>query len=104
MGKEDEDYAPKDGRASLMQDLKWLDKLPDRSIEGGVALVSRLGWNLETEQTDGTWRVRAGEDCIFTTDDADALRAFLYGLALGYSVLPPDVIKKIQQFVADCGL
>jgi hypothetical protein len=33
-----------------MQDMRWLDHLPDGTLESGVELANRLYWNIDWGQ------------------------------------------------------
>jgi hypothetical protein len=78
-----------------MQQLLWLNHLPDHRVEGGVGLANRLYWNITWWEYQGQWYVKAGEDTIFNTDSQQALEAFLYGMGLAYGVLPEGLFDRL---------
>jgi hypothetical protein len=78
-----------------MQELRWIDHIG--SIENGVQLVNRFLWNITVGQRDQLWLVAAGDSVIFVADNRPAVDAFLYGMALAYSVLPDHLIDTFRQ-------
>ncbi len=44
-----------------MQELKWLEVLPEQSLEAGVKLLKELGWNLQIREKDGLFFFNAGQ-------------------------------------------
>jgi hypothetical protein len=47
----------------------------------------------------GTIHVLAGEVTILKTSSKDAADAFLYGLGLAYSVIPPTAFERLREEV-----
>ena len=82
-----------------MQELLWLDHLPESSIERGVALVNELYWNISVVEGAGKWCVLGGDKAIFCADSRDAVHAFLFGLSLAYAVLPEPVFVQLREEV-----
>ena len=65
-------------RRNDMQELSWLDHLPDATLEGGIELANRLEWNIGWgEGNDGWWYVWGGEKAILKTKSREAAEAFL---------------------------
>jgi hypothetical protein len=79
----------------MSQEMHWLDTHIG-SIDEGLQLVNRLGWNIEVKDKEHKWFVLAGEKVILTADNRDAIDAFLYGMALAYSILPDTVIENLR--------
>ncbi|HEV2237898.1 MAG TPA: hypothetical protein VGR57_14660 [Ktedonobacterales bacterium] len=82
-----------------MQELVWLNRLPDNRLEGGIELVNRLYWNITWWEHEGHWYVKAGEDIILRTDSRQSAEAFLYGLSLAYAVLPDATFDHLVYLV-----
>ena len=82
-----------------MQELAWLKLLPDGTIEGGIELANRLGWNIGWAGTGTEWTVWSGEKTLLKGDSRQCAEAFLYGLGLAYAVLPPDAFDQLVQLL-----
>jgi len=82
-----------------MQELKWLKALPDQSLEAGVRLLNELEWNLNVREMDGHFLVSGGHVALLKTTSAEAVEAFLYGLAISYATLPKDALEAVRKFV-----
>jgi hypothetical protein len=81
-----------------MQQLTWLDELPDQTLEGGVSLLNELKWSLDIKQIDNFWHVSAGHRGLLKTSSRESVDAFLYGVALAYSVIPRQILDQIRSF------
>lgn len=84
-----------------MQQLKWLDRLPDQTLEGGVSLLNDLKCNLDIKQIENTWHVGAGHKGLLETSSREAVDAFLYGMALAYSVLPEPIFEQFRKYASE---
>ncbi len=84
-----------------MQDMRWLDHLPDGTLASGVELANRLYWHIKWGSGGQQWCVWAGdgEGLLLRTDTREALEAFLYGLGLAYAVLPEDTFDHLVYWV-----
>jgi hypothetical protein len=82
-----------------MQELLWLDHLPDGRVEGGIELANRLYWSITWQSSEQGWYVWSGEKLIFRADSEEAVKAFLYGLGLAYAVLPEPIFEQLQKEV-----
>ncbi len=80
----------------MTQEMQWLDSHLG-SIKAGMALINRLGWNIEVKDKEHKWFVLAGEKVVFAADTRDAVDAFLYGMALAYSMLPDSIIETVRK-------
>ena len=49
-------------------------------------------WYIEVVEGTNHWTVIAGEKAIFSADTREAVDAFIYGMALAYSVFPQEYI------------
>lgn len=92
--------APLEG-VSQMQEFKYIHHLPGKSLEGGVELLNSLSWNISCREENGTWWVRGGDQAMLKTDSREAAEAFLYGMALAYSMCPPEMLEQIRRLVAE---
>ena len=45
--------------------------------------------------------MKGGEDVLLRTDSRETAEAFLYGLGLAYSVLPPHLFEQLEAGVKD---
>lgn len=89
-----------EGVCQSMQEMPWLkEHVVGGTLEGGVALVNSLGWNLTVSRSEDKqmWWVYAGEKPILKTDSREAVDALLYGMALSYSVLPEPLLAQIRR-------
>jgi hypothetical protein len=84
-----------------MQELKWLEILPEQSLDVGVRLLNELKWNLQVREVDGAWFVNAGHQPLLKTSSREAVEALLYGLAIAYSALPEKAMAEVRKFVKE---
>lgn len=84
-----------------MQELKWLEILPEHSLDAGVRLLNELKWNLQVREVDGAWFVNAGHQPLLKTSSRDAVEALLYGLAIAFSALPEKAMEEFRKFVKE---
>jgi hypothetical protein len=84
-----------------MQELKWLEILPDHSLDAGIKLLNDLKWNLRVRELDGTWFVNAGHQVMLKTSSQDSVEAFLYGLSIAFSVLSKTARDEFRQFMEE---
>jgi len=61
-------------------------------------LLNELEWNLDIKQIDNFWHVSAGHRGLLKTSSRDSVEAFLYGVALAYSVIPKQILDQIRNF------
>lgn len=80
-----------------MQKMHMLTALPNHSLDGGRQLLESLSWNIKIVQHENTWTVMGGEKAILTTTVVEAAESFLYGLALAYSLMPPDLFEELRE-------
>jgi hypothetical protein len=71
-----------------MQQFPRLDRLPNKSLEGGIEQANRLYFSITWEEHAGVWSVWSGEDLIYRSDSQEATEAFLYGTGLAYARIP----------------
>jgi len=78
-----------------MHDLTYLEAFVG-SVEEGIERVNQLYWHLSVKQHEQAWFVLAGEVVIYRTDSHESLDAFLYGLAMAYSVVPEELFQQLR--------
>lgn len=79
-----------------MQELRWIDHLPNQTLEGGLSLLEELMWNITVRQTDHGWFVNGGHKTLLKTSSRESVDAFLYGMALAYSVMPDSILDRLK--------
>jgi hypothetical protein len=79
----------------MSNELAWLDRIG--SIDRGIELINRVGWNIIVGESNGRWYVQSGEKIILVASSRRAVDTFLYGMALAYSVLPEPIIEKLRE-------
>lgn len=84
-----------------MQELKWLEALPEESLDAGTRLLNELAWNLKIREIDGIWFVNAGHQPLLKTSSREAVEALMYGLAIAYSTLPEKAMAEVRKFVKE---
>ena len=80
-----------------MQELTWMDHVVGGTLESGIDLASRLGWDISVTDNGRQWQVWAGDQVILQTDSRQAVESFLYGMALSYSILPEPILARIRE-------
>ncbi len=85
-------------RIAVQMEFMWRTHLPNESLEKGLELANQLYWHIAVSENKGIWHIWAGdgESLIFKTDSKESAEAFLYGLALAYSVLPGPVFERLK--------
>jgi hypothetical protein len=84
-----------------MQELKWLEVLPDHSLDAGIRLLKDLGWNLQVTEIDGFLFVNSGHTVLLKTTTHEAVEALLYGMAISFSTLPKKALQEVRKFVKE---
>jgi hypothetical protein len=84
-----------------MQELKWLEVLPEQSLESGVRLLRDLGWNLQVREIDDVLFVNSGHTVLLKTSSRESVEALLYGMAISFSTLPEAALKEVRKFVKE---
>ena len=79
-----------------MQELLWLGPIPEQTLEGGIKLLQELKWNLVMNEEEKVWMLRAGHVGLLRTSSRESADAFLYGMALGYSVMPKEILDQLR--------
>jgi hypothetical protein len=84
-----------------MIELKWVEPLPEQSLEGGVKLLNELKWNIEVREVNGLWVVNAGHVVLLETSSRESVDAFLYGMAIAVAALPERAMAELRKFVKE---
>jgi hypothetical protein len=84
-----------------MQELKWLEVLPEQSLDAGIRLLKELGWNLKVREVDGVWFVNSGHTVLLKTSTPESVEALLYGMAISFSTLPELALQEVRRFVKE---
>jgi hypothetical protein len=84
-----------------MQELKWLEELPEQSLDAGIKLLNELGWNLQIREVDGFLFVNSGHILLLKTTTPEAVEALLYGMAISFSTLPEKALQEVRKFVKE---
>jgi len=82
-----------------MQELRWMEPLPDHTLEGGLRLLDELKWHIKVVEADQAWYVNGGHVRLLEASSRESVDAFLYGLSLAYSALPKEVLNEFRQWV-----
>lgn len=79
-----------------MQELNWL-KSHIGSMSDAIDLANQFYWHITIEEIGKDWVVKSGEKIIIRSNSKDSIDAFLYGLALGYSIIPDSMVKEFRE-------
>lgn len=84
-----------------MQELSWIEVLPEHSLEGGIKLLRELGWYLKIREVDGFLYVNSGHTLLLKTSSRESVEALLYGMAISFSTLPEAGLEVVRKFVKE---
>lgn len=76
---------------AIKYEFSFATHLPKGTLEGGIELLDSFWWNISYSQVGDTWVVSGGELVLLRADSREAADAFIYGLALAYSLIPTEV-------------
>ena len=79
-----------------MLEMKLISLLPSSNLRGAVELLNQLKWNISLGKKGNTWQAFGGEKCLLVSSSEEGAHAFVYGLALAYSVLPEVILDQIR--------
>ena len=82
-----------------MIEFELADALPEKSFDGGIALLNSLEWNILLSNVNNTWLVYTGDKVMLRTDSKEVAEAFLLGMALSFAVLDSDIVESIRRRV-----
>lgn len=82
-----------------MQEYSFVTHLPKGTLEGGIELLDSFWWNITCRQVGDTWVVSGGECVFLRTNSREAADSFIYGLALAYSLIPPEVLEHLREVI-----
>ena len=83
-----------------MQILSWLESHVG-SLDNAIKAANELYWNMRVEESENKWFIWAGDQTLLVTDNHESVDAFLYGLALAYSIPPEPAFEIIKKEVKD---
>ena len=84
-----------------MQELSMVKHIPGGNPEGAVDFLNELKWNIRIVESENTFKVGGGHKLLLKTSSREAVDAFLYGLALAYSVLPKSILDQFRKYGED---
>jgi len=79
-----------------MQELKWLNSHIG-AMDDAIKLINQFYWHISVQQIGEEWIVRSGDPIILRSDNKDSVDAFLYGIALAYSIIPEHMVKEFRE-------
>jgi hypothetical protein len=82
-----------------MLEFPILDRWPESPLDEGIARANRLYWNLTWGQSPHFCYVWAGEKVLLRTDSKETMEAFLYGMAVAYSIIPDATFEQVERDV-----
>ena len=80
-----------------MQEMLMLKTVPGGTIEDAKRLLESLWWHISVECEKDTWTVKAGEQKLLVTSSEDSANAFIYGMALAYTMVPDDMLDELRR-------
>jgi len=80
-----------------MQEMPMLKSVPGGTIEDAKSLIDSLWWHIAVECEKDTWTVKGGEQKLLVTSSEDSANAFIYGMALAYSMVPDDLLDELRR-------
>jgi hypothetical protein len=84
-----------------VQELKWLEVLPQHSLDAAVESLKELGWHLQVREVDGVFVVNSGHTVLLKTTSLESVEALLYGMAISFSTLPEKALQEVRRFVKE---
>ena len=75
----------------------WLKKFAGQDAEGLAEYLNNLNLGISWGQKGRQWWVATGEKVLLETDEEDALKAFLLGMAVAYLALPEDLRETLRE-------
>ena len=80
---------------------KWIYFLHGNDIKDAIGILERLDWNLTYQKSGDSWKLFGGDQLIITTKTESELNAFIFGMALGISVLPDEILDQIRKIIRE---
>jgi hypothetical protein len=77
------------------------NRFPENEFESAFSYMNSLDWNLSFHQSAEKWVLIAGDKLLASFDTREELDAFIFGLALGFAVLPDEVIDHLLKIIRD---
>ena len=79
--------------------MDFLDHL--ENLEKAQEIANEFLWNITVAKREETWIVYAGDRKLVSSTDKAIVEAFLYGLALSYSVIPEPFYSQLKKDLHD---
>src|ERR1700757_390731 len=59
-----------------MQELRWMEPLPDHTLEGGLRLLDELRWSIKVTEADQHWYINGGHVRLLKASSRESEDAF----------------------------
>jgi len=82
-----------------MQEFRWINQIPGKSLTGGIEFLNSLSWNISYRQIGEEWFVLSGDQPILKATTREAAEACIYGLALGFAMLTEEMREQFKESV-----
>jgi hypothetical protein len=70
-------------------------------MQGAINFLNRLDWNISFGESAGKRKVFGGDRLLFSSQNEEAVQAFLFGMALGLAVLPDEILDRIREIIRE---
>lgn len=79
-----------------MLKMNWLNSQIG-TLDNGIEQINQLYWflNIIENTSKNGWTVTTGESVILKADSKESVDAFVYGMALAYSIIPEEDFDNI---------
>jgi hypothetical protein len=84
-----------------MIEQEWLKRIPGEDIQGAINFLNSLDWNISFSESAGKRKVFGGDRLLFSSQNEEAVQAFLFGMALGLAVLPDEILDRIRKIIRE---
>ena len=79
----------------------WTYHIHGNEIKDAIGFLDSLDWNLTYQKSGDSWVLFGGDRLIITTETKRELEAFIFGMALGLSVLPDEILEHIRKIIGE---
>jgi hypothetical protein len=80
---------------------EWLAYIPGKDMQGAINFLNSLDWNISFGESAGKRKVFGGDRLLFSSQNEEAVQAFLFGMALGLAVLPDEILDRIREIIRE---
>jgi hypothetical protein len=84
-----------------MQITHFHNRFPENDFKSAVTFLDSFDWNLSVHPSGENWVLITGDQLAATFDTQKELEAFVFGLALGFAVLPDEVADHLRKIIGD---